>query len=413
MSNEDLVSRRLEGSAGSRYARELFANSALFPIFNALLEIFNEGAGVYLRSPSPYILIAAALIQAYVLTFWEIRGRGLRLVGNLIAPFLYTIVELLLENAPQFFAKPQHFIFWGFSLTIGILQELRFRLRERNVRWLLIPEDLARTGIFVALYWVLEAATRPEYRPFAGFISDNTHLFVAVITLFFGVFLGFAQMQAEGLLSVVSRTAHQLRRYSEWLLGPRMLGQAFRDSAALSLKRVNRSILFMDIRGFTRWSEHTEPEEVVAMLNRYYAIAEEVLAHHSAVKLNFTADEVMAPFDTARQAAEAAIALRPAIDDLLAHEGLSAGIGIHSGPVIQGLIGSASVKSYNVIGDVVNTAKRIESATPGGAILVSADTRRELEPDFGFGPEQIIAAKGKEAGVSVYGLIGRKSSGPV
>ncbi len=412
MRREDLLSRRLEGSVGGRYARELFANSALFPIFNALLEIFNEGAGVYLRSPSPYILIAAALVQAYLLSSWEIRGKGLRLLGNLIAPFLYTVVELVLENASQFFAKPQHFIFWGFSFTIGIIQELRWQLRKRNVRWLLIPEDLARTGIFVALYWVLEAATRPEYRPLAGFLSDNTHLFVAVITLFFGFFLGFAQMQADGFLTVVRQTANQLRLYSEWLLGPRMLGQAFRDAAALSLRRVNRSILFMDVRGFTKWSERTEPEEVVAMLNRYYGIAEEVLSKHSAVKLNFTADEVMAPFDAARDAADAAIALRPAIDDLLAHEGLSAGIGIHTGPVIQGLIGSASVKSYNVIGDVVNTAKRIESATPGGAILVSADSRRELQSAFGFGRGQTIAAKGKEAGVAVYPLIGRKAAGP-
>ncbi|HUX20210.1 MAG TPA: adenylate/guanylate cyclase domain-containing protein, partial [Spirochaetia bacterium] len=325
---------------------------------------------------------------------------------NLIAPSLYTLVELVLENPATFFAKPQHFIFWGFSLTIGVLQELRWQLRTRRTRGLLIPEDLARTGIFVALYWVLEAATRPEYRSLAGFLSDNTHLFVAVITAFFGIFLGFAQMQADGFLSVLRSTAGQLRLYSEWLLGPHILGRAFQDTAALSLKRVERSLLFMDIRGFTRWSERTDPENVVAMLNRYYGIAEEVLNRHDAVKLNFTADEVMAPFESPEDAAHAALALRPAIDDLLSHLGLSAGIGINTGPVIQGLIGSTSVKSYNVIGDAVNTAKRIESSTAGGAIMVSAATRNALGAAFNFGPEKTIEAKGKQGPVPVYDLIG-------
>lgn len=403
---DDALSRRLEGTRAGRFAREFFANSAHFPIFNALLEVFHEGAGTYFRSPSPYILILSALVQSYLLSRWESLGRGRRLLGNLVAPFLYTVVELALENPAQFFAKPQHFIFWGFSLAIGVIQELRLRLGEARGRVLLIPEDLARTGILIALYWVLEALSRPEYRTLSGFLSDNTHLFVAIVSLFLGVFLGFAQMQAHGYLSVVQQTAKRLRRYSEWLLGPRMLGQAFKDAAALSLKRVERSILFMDIRGFTRWSEQTEPEDAVAMLNRYYGIAEEVLGHHAAVKLNFTADEVMAPFDTASEAAHAALALRPAIGDLLSQIGLTAGIGINTGPVIQGLIGSASVKSYNVIGDVVNTAKRIESATPGGAILVSSQTREAIGETFSFSPARTIEAKGKQAAVTVYELIG-------
>lgn len=236
--------------------------------------------------------------------------------------------------------------------------------------------------------------------------------FVAIITLFLGAFLGFAQMQSEGFLSVIRRTADQLRVYSEWLLGPRMLDQTFSDTSVLSLRRVERSVLFMDIRGFTRWSERTEPEEVVSMLNRYYEVAEQVLSHHSAVKLNFTADEVMAPFETPDQAARAALALRPAIDDLLSQLGLSAGIGLNTGPLIQGLIGSASVKSHNVIGDVVNTAKRIESATPGGAVLVSAATKATLPQTFIFGEERSIAAKGKEETISVYELIGESGQTP-
>ncbi len=90
----------------------------------------------------------------------------------------------------------------------------------------------------------------------------------------------------------------------------------------------------MDIRGFTHWSESRSAEEVVAMLNRYYVVAESVLRQHRAIKFKFSADEVMAVFAEAGDACRAALGLRDETQPMLAGQGLGAGIGLHLGPLV-------------------------------------------------------------------------------
>jgi len=82
--------------------------------------------------------------------------------------------------------------------------------------------------------------------------------------------------------------------------------------------------------------------------------------------------------------------------------GLAAGIGVHSGPVVEGLLGSPGVMGYDVIGDTVNTAKRIEGAALGGEVLVSEPVRAALDPGTRCGERREVLAKGKEAPIEVH-----------
>jgi class 3 adenylate cyclase len=215
--------------------------------------------------------------------------------------------------------------------------------------------------------------------------------------------------RADRILTVRSedlrRVSAQLKTYSEWLLGPDLLGRVLMNPDALSLVRRERTVVFIDIRNFTRWSEPRSPEEVVAMLNQYYNAAEKIAKQHDVIKLKFGADEVMAIFGDAQRAVATAIELRAELTHLLAQHGLGAGIGLHTGPLVEGLLGSRDVKFYDVIGDTVNTAKRIESAASETEALVSDATRQATGNHIAFGAARHIAAKGKEAPITVYPLL--------
>ncbi len=204
------------------------------------------------------------------------------------------------------------------------------------------------------------------------------------------------------------RVSAQLNTYSEWLLGRDLLGRILSNPDALSLARRERTVLFVDIRNFTHWSETRPPEEVVAMLNLYYTAAEAIATQPGMIKLKFAADEVMAIFADTQRAAAAALDLRTELTRLLGEHGLGAGIGLHTGPLVEGLLGSKDVKFYDVIGDTVNTAKRIENAASESEILISESTRLALDDYVTVGASRQIEAKGKEAPVTVYPLLSRK-----
>lgn len=128
------------------------------------------------------------------------------------------------------------------------------------------------------------------------------------------------------------------------------------------------TILFSDIRGFTSLTERSSPEEVVAFLNEYFSLWSNVVKRHGGWIDKFIGDAVMAVFDggTEKENAMAALACSEEIFRKLCHvkRGIfsdgAIGIGIDSGEVILGDIGSASRRNYTVIGDAVNTASRLE-----------------------------------------------------
>lgn len=176
------------------------------------------------------------------------------------------------------------------------------------------------------------------------------------------------------------------------------------------------SVLFSDIRGFTTLSENRTPQQVVALLNRYFSLQVEVVFRHGGSLDKFIGDCIMAfwgaPLDNpnhARDAVAAALEMAEVLQRFKKELGeedadFDVGIGIHSGPAVVGLIGSEQRQEYTAIGDTVNLASRIEGLTKGVArILVSEETMRQCGDSFSFTPYGAFDVKGREQAVNLFG----------
>jgi adenylate cyclase len=181
------------------------------------------------------------------------------------------------------------------------------------------------------------------------------------------------------------------------------------------------TVLFADIVEFTALSESLSPETLVRILNGYFEAASTAVTHHGGHVAKFIGDGVMAIFGApesnawhAMDAVIAAVSLRDRIgsyNDELRKQNLPAldvRIGVHSGNVVAGVVGSRENLEYTVIGDVVNTAARIESLTRkhGVGILISADVRpaldgrfklRQLPPEYVKGKAEPVVSFAVEA----------------
>ncbi len=184
----------------------------------------------------------------------------------------------------------------------------------------------------------------------------------------------------------------------------------------LSGDRRRISVLFCDIRGFTSISEKLKPEQVVLLLNDYFEAMVEVIFRHNGTLDKFIGDGIMvifgAPEDDVYQeehALKAAIEMQSELHKLAlkwAEHGIDMriGIGINSGPAVVGNIGSSRRMDYTAIGDTVNLASRLESATKelGVGILVSEYTYNAVRGAFQFQEMGAVHVKGRNDPVMTY-----------
>jgi class 3 adenylate cyclase len=235
-------------------------------------------------------------------------------------------------------------------------------------------------------------------------MTNSGHIFIFYGSIFFGILLGLTEIQQQIYARFLRSIAQQLKEYSEWSLDADLIADAVDDPTALQLRRVERTILFMDIRGFTAWTENADSKQAVDMLNRYYQESEDIIHNHHGHKPNFTADEVMTRFDSAKIALETATALRDQLMPLLSQYNLSVGIGIHTGEVIEGLMGSSNTRKYDIIGDAVNTAKRLESSAGRGEIVISKTTHQVVSKLLSDVEIRTLRVKGKVESLQVFAI---------
>jgi adenylate cyclase len=195
------------------------------------------------------------------------------------------------------------------------------------------------------------------------------------------------------------------------------------ELARLGGQRREMTVLFSDIRGFTSVTERAQPEETVAMLNEYFTRMVDIVFRHHGTVDKFVGDMVMAlfgaPLDDPQHADHAVEAALDMVDDL---RGLNArwkadgrfaeldiGVGINTGPMIAGNIGSDAIMSYTVIGDAVNLGSRLESLNKqyDTRIIISDATRGRLTRRYTFRPLGEVVVKGKSHPVSIFEVVGR------
>ena len=216
-----------------------------------------------------------------------------------------------------------------------------------------------------------------------------------------------------------TRTRAQFQR----LLSPNLVEQLVKGEMKLEkggqLREV--TILISDIRGFTSMSEAKPPAEIVAMLNEYFEMMVEVLFAHNGTLDKYVGDEIMALFgapvplpDAPLAAVKCALDMMSALSDFnrmrVAErlEPIHIGIGVNTGMVITGAIGSTKTLQYTAIGDPVNTASRLCSLARPGEIIVSETTLQRIAGRVEAQPLPPTKVKGKVEPLQIYNVVGIK-----
>ena len=283
---------------------------------------------------------------------------------------------------------------------------------SQGVRSTICAPLVAETRVHGALY-----ADRLD--PFSAFKPDDLELISAVA--------------AQTAIAVENARAHErLAReevaranYSRFL-PEYVVKQMLENPESFKLGGVSQTItiLFADIRGFTRISEHAPPERIVSLLNRYFSAMTDIIFAHGGTLDKYLGDGLMALFgaptttpDDANNALNAAVAMQRRVLGInieLQAEGLpeiGVGMGLHTGEVIVGYIGSERRSEYTAIGDAVNTCSRLESNARGGEILMSDATAKAARSRYKLKPRDPITVKNREQPVVLWEVDWQKASG--
>ncbi|PYC23598.1 adenylate/guanylate cyclase domain-containing protein [Aquipseudomonas alcaligenes] len=226
-----------------------------------------------------------------------------------------------------------------------------------------------------------------------------------LLALALAVFYRRRRQQLANTISLFSR-----------FLDPQVVAQlvAREDPQALLASReCQLTVLFSDIRNFTSMSERHSAQEIMQILENYFAGQVDVLFRHHATLDKFIGDAIMAfwgaPQDNPNQAVDAVNAALEMIDNVeryrrdFDHPDFDIGIGLHSGPAVVGMVGTSKRYDYTAIGDTVNLASRIEGLTKGRArLLVSAATMQACGDAFDFVPHGDFQVKGRVEPVTLF-----------
>jgi adenylate cyclase len=193
--------------------------------------------------------------------------------------------------------------------------------------------------------------------------------------------------------------------------------QLLEHPESFQLGGVNQTltVLFADVRGFTRLAEHARPEQVVQLLNSYFSAMTEVIFAHGGTLDKYIGDGLMALFgaptaspNDAANAVTAAVGMQRQIEALnvsLKAQGLpeiSVGIGLHTGVATVGYIGSERRTEYTAIGDTVNLAARLEQNAAGGQILLSESVAEAAQHRHSLVRRQPLTVKNRTQPIQVY-----------
>ena len=232
----------------------------------------------------------------------------------------------------------------------------------------------------------------------------------------------YALNLALGILSAQSEKQHIQGLFGRYV-APEVVNEILSGGAKIELGGTERfiTVLFVDIRGFTAFSEANPPQKVVSMVNRYLELTSRSIQENGGTIDKYVGDATMAVFNAPNELADHAmlavkagwamkqgsIALR---DEILRDYGvdLQFGVGINTGSAIVGNMGSAIRMDYTAIGDTVNTAARLESNAEKGQIILSDATYQLVKDKVEVVDLGILNVKNKKVGIQIYNLEGIK-----
>jgi adenylate cyclase len=210
--------------------------------------------------------------------------------------------------------------------------------------------------------------------------------------------------------------ARTFGRYVSPSVAKKILNAVDEGSLRLGGEECTVSVLFADVRNFTGFSEKTNPQELVYILNRYLSEIIRVVLQHDGMVNKFGGDSIMAIWNVpvgcpehALAAARAAVRAQQAVSELPEMEEnlpkIEFGMGINTGNVVAGNMGSVDRLEYSVIGDAVNIAARLADTAPGGTVWIGAGTFELTQDYVSARPLAPLSLKGKREKYQAYEVI--------
>jgi len=213
------------------------------------------------------------------------------------------------------------------------------------------------------------------------------------------------------------QSEERIRGGLQRFLSPDLVDQVIRGEKDINLGGEIKEItvMFADIRGFTSLTERVSPTELIEMLNDYFTEMSDIVFEQKGSIDKFIGDAFIAVFGTpfplsdhAARSIRTALLMQEAMKELNAswrgqdRATFEIGIGISTGPVIYGNVGSEQRMELTVIGDAVNLACRLSQISGPGQILISGETRSEAGPEFRYAPVPNKGIKGKSKNVTIF-----------
>ncbi len=379
---------------------------------------FSEDAAF---APVPWVLSAYllfSLLRLFLATWRGLPDWMLYLSAIVDIALLMGLIwsfHLQYEQPPSFYLKVPTLLYVFIFIAIRALH--------------FDPRFVIATGISAAVGWSLMVLYVLLVDPFDPMITRN---YIEYMTSN-SVLVGAEFDKIVSILIVTGVLALALQRARKLLIESVIEGSAARDLSrfvpeeiALQVTRseegattgkgeVNETtIVFTDIEGFTAISEKLSPEQLINALNQYFTLIAQPIESCGGVISQFQGDAVLATFnapktdeDHASNAVRAALNIQRSLEGVSFGEGIpfNTRIGINSGPVVGGLVGSGERVSYTVHGDNVNLTARLEQLNKkyGTRIIVSENTRALIKPgEYSFRSLGEVSVRGRLRPVRIY-----------
>ncbi len=359
------------------------------------------------QSMTALVIHSIGTVSSIVALALTLRGR------HLASKVLYTYGALVWVAAVWWHVLPLGFAHIWFLLTL-VYSATVFRGGERVWKY----TGIVVSGLlFCAGTWAEVAVTRPPIFDVSSEMDRNLYVFSGFsLALSLSVIAAFA---SEQMRVAEARLVHEHARSEGLLLNilPKPIAERLKASPEVIADGFPHvTVLFSDIVGFTPLSEKLQPTELVAMLNTLFTGFDRIAARHGLEKIKTIGDAYMVasgvPVPSVRHAhpvAEMALEMCAFMAEFRAQfdDPVDIRIGIHSGPVVAGVIGESKF-AYDLWGDTVNVASRMESAGVPGRIHVSDATRALLADDYALELRGEVELKGKGARKTWF-LVGREA----
>lgn len=255
----------------------------------------------------------------------------------------------------------------------------------------------------------------------AGFILFDSGWIVDILWLTVVIILSFAAVILERRVASEQQKREIKQAFSHYVSSS-VVDSILEDPTQLQLGGVRKdmTVLFSDVRGFTTISEGLKPEELVHLMNTYLTKMTDIVFKHEGVLDKYIGDAVMAFWnapltqeDHARRAVDTALEMLKKLNEMNKEKAfgdleLKIGVGINSGEMVVGNMGSKERFDYTVIGDSVNLGSRMEGLTKqyGISLLISESTKNELPVGaYLIRPIDLVAVKGKNKPIKMFEVL--------